>query len=130
METQPLPLNETYCFLVRALGDNYKDDANNKEVCTTDDGVADFTGIATATSIVMGQVNITWAKSVDPNVTGYRIYQGNDFILRIGVADATANSFTLSGLPPGERRDFGVRAFDKKVLPTFVWAAGIDLYKY
>jgi formylglycine-generating enzyme required for sulfatase activity len=112
-ETKPLPLNETYCFMVRAVGDNYKDDANTKEVCTTDDGVADFTGISTATSIVSGQVNITWVKSVDPNVSGYRIYQGNDFILRIGVADGTANAFTLSGLPPGEKREFGVRAFDK-----------------
>ncbi len=112
-ETKPLPLNESYCFMVRAVGENYKDDANTKEVCTTDDGVSDFVGIATATSIVSGQVNVTWAKSVDPNVTGYRIYQGNDFVLRIGVADATANVFTLSGLPPGERREFGVRAFDK-----------------
>ena len=49
-ETKPLPLNESYCFMVRALSENYKDDTNTKEICTTDDGVSDFTGILSATS--------------------------------------------------------------------------------
>lgn len=112
-ETKAYPLNETRCFLVRFKSKVSNDDANQKEICSSDDGVADFAGIDKITSNISGQATLSWIKSVNPSVSGYTIYQGNNFQLKIGTAAATENSFVATGLPPGEHREFGIRAYDK-----------------
>lgn len=111
--TDPFPLNETRCFLVRFRSQSFSADANNKELCSGDDGVADFLGVESVTSVIAGQAKINWVRSVNASVVGYNVYQGNNFQLEVGVAQASANSLVVTGLPPGERREFAVRAFDK-----------------
>ena len=108
-----LPLNNTYCFVVRAQSNNYRTDSNVKEVCSGGDGVSDFTGIAAAVSMLSGQAVITWTPSSNINVTGYNIYQGSGMAVKITSAQPSVSSAVVSGLVPGQTIVFGVRAHDQ-----------------
>ncbi len=113
VRTDAFPLNETRCFLVRAKSNEYTTDTNTKELCSSDDGLSDFSGIYDATSVISGQVTVSWAKSVNPNVAGYNVYQGANFRVVAAVAQSSTNSFVVMGLSPGQSLQFGVRAYDK-----------------
>ena len=112
VETKAFPLNYKICFVVRSSSKNSPLDQNTNEVCSTDDGVADFKGINSVVSSFSGQAVISWVKSVSPNVKGYRIYEGNSFQRLLREVSASLDSATLGGLPPGDRLDLGVRMLD------------------
>ena len=112
-ETKSFPLYQRVCFVVRAISKNSPVDQNVHEICSDDDGVSDFKGIDTAKSIVNGQATVTWVPSVNKAVVGYRVYIGNSFEQRAAEIDAKLTTATITGLPSGERREFGVRAYDK-----------------
>ena len=109
VETKAFPLNQKVCFVVRSLSKNSPLDQNTNEVCSTDDGVADFKGINSAVSTFSGQAVINWVKSVSTNVKSYRVYQGASFQKLLTEIPASLDSTVLNGLPPGIRIELGVR---------------------
>lgn len=111
-ETRQYAIEALPCFVVRYTAPGAPKDVNTIEQCAPIGGVRDFEGIQTVRSIVRGIVEVTFTRSANEQVQGYRVYQGKDFNQVIATADADLSSMTIAGFAPGVKLTLGVRAID------------------
>lgn len=64
-----------------------------------------------------GKTRLRWTKNTEADISHYIIYEKILFFLK-KVKTVTSNSFTISGLPPGKKKTYVVKAVDKDGLES------------
>lgn len=111
-KTAVYPIDQNQCFVVRFVLPEHSD-TNVAELCSKTSILSDFVGIAAVASPDTGVAEISWVKSTNTTVAGYRVYVGTDFKTQVASVSADKSTASISGLAIDSSQNFGVRAFDQ-----------------
>ncbi len=112
--TRKISLDKVYCYRVRYKIQSFPEDQNEASLCTASSNKELFMGVENLSSPTKGELKVTWKKAEGENVSGYRIYFGQEFKeLVTEIKGKDIAEYTIPDLLHAVIYKVGVRAFDK-----------------